>query len=215
MESETCSICYSDIVNPCKLECGHSFCQQCIVTWFRHGKSECAYCRHNPYKKYNTDNDDYSYHEESTYDDCVDLVRNNLKDNYKADIKEYNKLYKDMLKWEKSVRLHTKLIGDLTDDYFQDLIKKLINETTIVSSYKEAFKKLNNKRWEIIRKGKKQLYNDLNIKTDIEFKNNFYSVPNYSVYNYEATDIYKGLTRRTIKEPRKLRKVHCNIKAKI
>ena len=44
-EKEDCCICYSEIPNArTTLECGHSFCTGCILTWFKR-KNNCPMCR--------------------------------------------------------------------------------------------------------------------------------------------------------------------------
>jgi hypothetical protein len=44
-EKEDCCICYSEIPNArTTLECGHSFCTKCILTWFQRNNS-CPMCR--------------------------------------------------------------------------------------------------------------------------------------------------------------------------
>ncbi len=44
-EEEDCCICYSEIPNArTTLECGHSFCTKCILTWFQRNNS-CPMCR--------------------------------------------------------------------------------------------------------------------------------------------------------------------------
>jgi len=41
-----CSICFCDEPEkPYALPCGHSFCVDCIMIWFRSGHSECPMCR--------------------------------------------------------------------------------------------------------------------------------------------------------------------------
>jgi hypothetical protein len=44
-EKEDCCICYSELPKATTtLECGHSFCTGCILTWFQR-KNSCPYCR--------------------------------------------------------------------------------------------------------------------------------------------------------------------------
>ena len=44
-EKEDCCICYSELPKATTtLECGHSFCTKCILTWFQR-KNNCPYCR--------------------------------------------------------------------------------------------------------------------------------------------------------------------------
>ena len=44
-EKDDCCICYSELPKATTtLECGHSFCTKCILTWFQR-KNNCPYCR--------------------------------------------------------------------------------------------------------------------------------------------------------------------------
>ena len=44
-EKDDCCICYSELPKATTtLDCGHSFCTKCILTWFQR-KNNCPYCR--------------------------------------------------------------------------------------------------------------------------------------------------------------------------
>ena len=45
-----CSICHGGVVAPHELDCHHSFCTGCIVSWFRcdHSYGKCPLCRDAP-----------------------------------------------------------------------------------------------------------------------------------------------------------------------
>ena len=43
-EPVECSICISPVITKLKLQCGHSFCKQCIFSWLL-TKQSCPYCR--------------------------------------------------------------------------------------------------------------------------------------------------------------------------
>ncbi|NIG58637.1 E3 ubiquitin-protein ligase TRIM21 [Pontoporia blainvillei] len=45
-EEVTCSICLDPMVEPMSIECGHSFCQECISEVGKIGGSVCPVCRH-------------------------------------------------------------------------------------------------------------------------------------------------------------------------
>ncbi|XP_012392198.1 E3 ubiquitin-protein ligase TRIM21 [Orcinus orca] len=45
-EEVTCSICLDPMVEPVSIECGHSFCQECISEVGKIGGSVCPVCRH-------------------------------------------------------------------------------------------------------------------------------------------------------------------------
>uniref|UniRef100_A0A8C6E0E4 E3 ubiquitin-protein ligase TRIM21 n=1 Tax=Moschus moschiferus TaxID=68415 RepID=A0A8C6E0E4_MOSMO len=45
-EEVTCSICLDPMVEPVSIECGHSFCQECISEVGKDGGSICPVCRH-------------------------------------------------------------------------------------------------------------------------------------------------------------------------
>jgi hypothetical protein len=49
-EQEECLICYDCDGIMHELECGHKFHTECIISWFRSGKTECPYCRKTPIK---------------------------------------------------------------------------------------------------------------------------------------------------------------------
>lgn len=46
-EEVTCSICLDPMVEPMSIDCGHSFCQECISEVGKDGGSVCPVCRHH------------------------------------------------------------------------------------------------------------------------------------------------------------------------
>lgn len=38
-------MCYDGFTTPCEFLCGHSFCYQCVKTWYQKGTSTCPMCR--------------------------------------------------------------------------------------------------------------------------------------------------------------------------
>ena len=40
-----CPVCYERSQSPCRFVCGHSFCYQCVKTWYQKGSSTCPMCR--------------------------------------------------------------------------------------------------------------------------------------------------------------------------
>ncbi|XP_036718516.1 E3 ubiquitin-protein ligase TRIM21 [Balaenoptera musculus] len=46
-EEVTCAICLDPMVEPVSIECGHSFCQECISEVGKDGVSVCPVCRHH------------------------------------------------------------------------------------------------------------------------------------------------------------------------
>ncbi|XP_061058895.1 E3 ubiquitin-protein ligase TRIM21 [Eubalaena glacialis] len=46
-EEVTCAICLDPMVEPMSIECGHSFCQECISEVGKDGGSVCPVCRHH------------------------------------------------------------------------------------------------------------------------------------------------------------------------
>ena len=38
-------MCYEGSGTPCEFVCGHSFCYQCVKTWYQKGTSTCPMCR--------------------------------------------------------------------------------------------------------------------------------------------------------------------------
>src|SRR6056300_240510 len=40
-----CPVCYDGFTTPCEFLCGHSFCYQCVKTWYQKGTSTCPMCR--------------------------------------------------------------------------------------------------------------------------------------------------------------------------
>jgi hypothetical protein len=44
-KSMECSVCYEGLNNPCEFVCGHSFCYQCVKTWYQKGSQTCPMCR--------------------------------------------------------------------------------------------------------------------------------------------------------------------------
>ncbi len=40
-----CPVCYEESAAPCVFVCGHSFCYQCVKTWYQKGSVTCPMCR--------------------------------------------------------------------------------------------------------------------------------------------------------------------------
>ena len=56
---ENCTICLNTINSDdiCTLSCNHSFCKNCLDTWFNQGKNTCPMCRNNiNYFSHNSEN---------------------------------------------------------------------------------------------------------------------------------------------------------------
>mgnify|MGYP003706241735 CR=1 FL=1 len=45
IEYDSCPICLDEIIVPCKTQCGHTMCKNCIETWFKNKKDTCPLCR--------------------------------------------------------------------------------------------------------------------------------------------------------------------------
>jgi len=43
--TDPCPVCLQDIMDPCKTQCGHILCKNCIEEWFKHKKATCPLCR--------------------------------------------------------------------------------------------------------------------------------------------------------------------------
>jgi Fe2+ transport system protein B len=75
---EECLICYDCEGEMHELECGHKFHTECIISWFRSGKTECPYCRKKP--------DTYKEEQQEVFN-----INDTPSINYKKLINEYLK----------------------------------------------------------------------------------------------------------------------------
>ena len=88
-----CPVCYCNTVN-CTLICGHSFCRQCIKSWYQketHSPT-CPMCRHHLYfrgmRKYieQWDEDAFNHARQEAFEEALEIIL----DNSTANI-EYNR----------------------------------------------------------------------------------------------------------------------------
>ena len=45
IDIQSCPICLEEIVIPCKTQCDHTMCRDCIEAWFKKKKDTCPLCR--------------------------------------------------------------------------------------------------------------------------------------------------------------------------
>jgi Ring finger domain len=77
-----CSVCYCNVPN-CKLVCGHSFCRDCVKTWYLKGaEATCPMCRKNlyfkrmPIKKWRRDAEEEKKNVifQEAFDECLEMI---------------------------------------------------------------------------------------------------------------------------------------------
>ena len=91
MEPMECPVCY-EVQPPCELTCGHSFCYQCVKTWYQKGTETCPMCREGMCfrgmreSKYNWDME----RREGVLEEIVEYLMEDLGDSeYLMDVLEF------------------------------------------------------------------------------------------------------------------------------
>jgi len=138
-EKDICAICHENLEdNIYKIpECNHKFHSECVITWFRMGKSKCPYC-----------NTEFAHKKKSTPPRHI-FRRNLICEEYK-DIYNYSRRKNANPKIKKQVKKITDLNKSLTE-----MSKKFNKMIKSDKSYKEVIKykrKYRDKKWRLKRK---------------------------------------------------------------
>jgi hypothetical protein len=139
LEKDICAICHENLEdNIAQIpECNHKFHSECVITWFRMGKSKCPYC-----------NTEFAHKKKSTPPRHI-FRRNLICEEYK-DIYNYSRRKNANPKIKKQVKKITDLNKSLITitKEFNKMIKS-------DKSYKEVMKykrKYRDKKWRLKRK---------------------------------------------------------------
>jgi hypothetical protein len=142
-EKEECLICYDYDGEMYELECSHKFHIECIISWFRSGKTECPYCRKMPIKEeiiYPDEDEIVSEFNNISVDNNTNFIdyKKILNDYFKKKTNEKNKfieykkqnkiIKKEMVKIKKDIKkeideLLEKKLEELPEDYKKNITK--------------------------------------------------------------------------------------------
>jgi hypothetical protein len=155
LEPELCAICCEPMEdNIYEIpECKHQYHTNCIIDWFRLGKSRCPYCNTN-YTLLNQNNNSYN-----NYGSHRQLLKEGYKDIYN---------YSKRKNANKKIKKKVKRISDLNKAY-KEIIKQISDLKKSDNSYKNVkilLNKLRPKQWRLdrkIRNAKQKLLTEVNI----------------------------------------------------
>ena len=166
---ELCAICYEPMnENVYEIpECKHKYHTNCIIDWFRLGKSRCPYCNTNfsILDKLGISNNNDVYYPEHGITSTL------LKAQYK-DVYNYSKKKTA----NKTIKTKVNKITQLNKDY-KNICKEITDLKKSDTSYKDVKKllrKLRTKKWSLHRKiwaHKKKILTEVNIVPVIIRKN--------------------------------------------
>lgn len=141
-EKDICAICHENLEDNIYQipECNHKFHSECVITWFRMGKSKCPYCNTEYAHKRKSTPPRHTYRRSLICEEYKDILNYSRRKNANPKIK---KQVEKITKLNKSLITITKEFKELTksDKPYKEVIK-----------YKNKY---SDKKWRL----KKKIYN--------------------------------------------------------